>query len=166
MQLIVGKANIENYENTQRGLTNDSMDASSVLFTWKNSQGVVEPAIIVFEASDFEGGGGGMVEGMVEHGNEYHNPDFAEEGSGGLVDKGGVATTDGNGEATVSFNTAYGDTNYFIQLTSAESSDAIICVVKSGSKTVNGFTINSKDDRGGDKPNVAVYWCTGPYSNP
>ena len=85
---------------------------------------------------------------------------------GGLVDKGGIESTDGSGLAVVAFNTPYPSTNYFIQLTGAENSDAIICVVVTGSKTVDGFTINSKEDKGANEPNVDVYWCTGLYSNP
>ena len=59
-------------------------------------------------------------------------------GGGGLVDKAGTVTSDGSGEATVSFNTSYGSTDYFIQLTAGESPDATICNVKTGTKTVSG----------------------------
>jgi hypothetical protein len=58
MRLVVGKANIENYENAERGLTVDSMDCAQPMFMWKDSQGVVQPAIIVWDADDFTGGGG------------------------------------------------------------------------------------------------------------
>ena len=87
-------------------------------------------------------------------------------GGGGLVDKAGVVTTDGSGEAVVTFNTDYGDLNYFIQLTGAEDSDAINPTMKTGSKTVSGFTIHAFEDKGLSEPNVDVYWSTGPYSNP
>lgn len=84
----------------------------------------------------------------------------------GQVDKAGVETTDGNGEAVVTFNTPYADTEYFIQLTAGSSADAIICFMKSGTKTVNGFTLRSYDDGGKKEVGVPVYWCTGRYHNP
>lgn len=87
-------------------------------------------------------------------------------GGGGLVNKSGIETTDGNGEAVVTFNTPYANTDYFIQLTAGASADAIICYMKTGTKTVNGFTLMSFDDGGKKEPGVPVYWCTGPYSNP
>lgn len=87
-------------------------------------------------------------------------------GGGGLVDKGGLITTDGNGEGAVTFNTSYGDTSYFIQLTPIYPGDGCFCMMKNGTKTVSGFTIMSFDDAGRDEPNVEVYWCTGSYSNP
>lgn len=87
-------------------------------------------------------------------------------GGGGLVDKAGMVTSDGSAEAIVTFNTPYSDLNYFIQLTAGESTDAIICNMKSGTKAVSGFTIITMDDGGKAEPNVDVYWCTGLYSNP
>ena len=87
-------------------------------------------------------------------------------GGGGLVDKGGMVTTDGSGLADVSFNTNYISTDYFILLTSGVNSDAITCLVVSGSKAVNGFSVNTKEDKGLDEPSVDVYWATGAYSNP
>ncbi len=87
-------------------------------------------------------------------------------GGGGLVDKAGLVTSDGSAEAIVTFNTPYSDLNYFIQLTAGESEDAVICNMKSGTKTVSGFTIKTLDDGGKVEANVDVYWATGPYSNP
>lgn len=87
-------------------------------------------------------------------------------GGGGLVDKAGMVTTDGSGEAAVTFNTNYGSTDYFIQLTAGESTDAIICNMKTGTKNVSGFTLTTLDDGGKTETNIDVYWCTGPYSNP
>lgn len=87
-------------------------------------------------------------------------------GGGGLVDKADMVTSDGNAEAIVTFNTPYGSLDYFIQLTAGESADAVICNMKSGTKTVSGFTIITLDDGGKVEANVDVYWCTGPYSNP
>lgn len=84
----------------------------------------------------------------------------------GLVDKAGVETTDGSGEAVVAFNTPHPDTDYFIQLTAGASPDAVICFVKSGTKTVGGFTLVSFDDSGKKEVGVPVYWCTGRYDNP
>ena len=87
-------------------------------------------------------------------------------GSGGLIDKSGVETTDANGEATVTFNTNYSNTNYVIQLTAAETSDSITAAMKTGTKTVSGFTICTFEDKGQSIGNVSVFWSTGPYSNP
>lgn len=87
-------------------------------------------------------------------------------GGGGLVNKSGMVTSDGSAEAIVVFNTPYSNLNYFIQLTAGESEDAVICNMKSGTKTVSGFTIITLDDGGKVEANVDVYWCTGPYSNP
>ena len=87
-------------------------------------------------------------------------------GGGGLVNKAGIVTTDENAEAMVTFNTAYANIDYFIQLTSGFSSDAVICFMKTGTKTVDGFTLISLDDGGKKETGVPVYWCTGPYSNP
>ena len=99
-------------------------------------------------------------------GSETSLHSHAGGGGGGLVDKGGTVTTDGSGEASVSFNTSYSDTNYFILLTSGENSDAYMPLVIAGTKAVDGFSINTKEDKGGNEPNVDVYWATGPYSNP
>ncbi len=87
-------------------------------------------------------------------------------GGGGLVNKSGIETTDGNAEAVVTFNTPYANTNYFIQLTAGASGDAVICYMKTGTKTVDGFTLISFDDGGKKETGVPVYWATGPYSNP
>ena len=87
-------------------------------------------------------------------------------GGGGLVDKGGMVATDGSGLADVTFNTSYGSTDYFIQLTAGENSDAITCLVVTGSKAVDGFSVNTKEDKGLDEANIDVYWATGAYSNP
>lgn len=113
---------------------------------------------------------------MVRQAEEVAHTELTDEGptilhshaggGGGLVDKGDMVTSDGNAEAIVTFNTPYGNTNYFIQLTAGESEDAVICNMKSGTKTVSGFTIITLDDGGKKEVNVDVYWCTGPYSNP
>jgi len=87
-------------------------------------------------------------------------------GGGGLVDKAGTVTTDSGGEAPVSFNTSYGSTDYFILLTAATDLDGVIAMVKSGTKTVSGFTVVTLDDSGKAEPSVPVYWATGLYSNP
>ena len=57
MRLVIGKANIEHYENEECGAANGSMDVGSVTFMWKDTDGVAKPAFIVYEASDFTGGG-------------------------------------------------------------------------------------------------------------
>jgi len=86
-------------------------------------------------------------------------------GGGGLVDKAGVVTTSG-GEADVSFNTNYVSTDYFILLTPIYPGDGAIAMVKTGTKTVSGFTLNILDDSGKTENTVTVFWATGGYSNP
>jgi len=85
-------------------------------------------------------------------------------GSGGLIDKSGVETTDGNGEAIVTFNTNYPNTNYAILLGGIHN-DGLLIYVKSGTKTISGFTLISENDKG-QKVSVTVFWATCPYSNP
>ena len=87
-------------------------------------------------------------------------------GGGGLVDKGGTVTTGAQGTASVSFNTNYSDTNYFIGFSVIDPGDATFTMVQSGSKAVDGFDIKTWDDGGKAEPNVTVLWFTGPYSNP
>lgn len=85
-------------------------------------------------------------------------------GGGGLVDKGNTATTNSSGVATITFNTPYANTNYFIQVTAIGSS--VFPSINSGSKTVSGFTVTVYNDRGQTQSGIPVEWCTGPYSNP
>lgn len=85
-------------------------------------------------------------------------------GGGGLVDKGGEVTTGGNGEASVSFNSNYSNTSYFVSLTPVGSSLSA-CIV-SGSKAVGGFTLVVCNDRGQTQSGIVVTWSTGPYNNP
>jgi len=87
-------------------------------------------------------------------------------GGGGLVDKSGNVTSDGSGEATVSFNTPYGHTNYFINLTCVSNPDTVVAMVATGTKASGGFTVVTDDDGGKAESGVSVDWCTGPYSNP
>ena len=87
-------------------------------------------------------------------------------GGGGLIDKSGIVNTGGGNEVAVTFNTPYSDTNYFIVLTAGQSNDAIIVNMKTGTKTVSGFTVITMDDGGKAENGVDVYWATGPYSNP
>lgn len=108
----------------------------------------------------------------VAHGSDYllFAPLWIKEmsvaPSGGLVNKSGIVNTGGSSEATVSFNTNYPDTDYFIMLTAGGDPDATIVNVKTGFKSISGFTVVSMDDSGRAEPNVDVYWATGPYSNP
>jgi hypothetical protein len=73
LKLIVGTDSIETYECACANKENSTMNSCSINFLWKDSEGAVQPAIVEFEASDFEEGGGGM----IQHANEYHTPDFS-----------------------------------------------------------------------------------------
>lgn len=87
-------------------------------------------------------------------------------GGGGLVDKGGTVTTNAQGVATISFNTPYGSTDYFINLIAIDPGDATFAMVQSGTKAIDGFDIKTWDDGGKTEANVEVLWNTGLYSNP
>ena len=87
-------------------------------------------------------------------------------GGGGLVDKSGQVTSDGDGEATVTFNTPYGHTNYFVQLTCVSNPDSVFAAVATGTKASDGFVVVVDDDGGKPESGVLVDWCTGAYSNP
>lgn len=124
-------------------------------------------AVVVFpmDVADIPQGSDYMVdlEAEIVYPTTFPSPNSENRG---LVNKGGAETTDGSGEAVVTYVTPYPDTDYFIQLTAGASPDAVICFVKSGTKTVDGFTLVSFDDGGKKEVGVPVYWCTGPYSNP
>jgi len=87
-------------------------------------------------------------------------------GGGGLVDKAGTVTTNAQGVASVVFNTAYGDTNYFIGFGVLDPGDATLVMVQNGTKAVGGFDVKTWDDGGKTEPNVTIFWFTGPYNNP
>jgi len=84
-------------------------------------------------------------------------------GSGPTV-KSGEATTDGNGDATVTFNTAFPDTNYAITITALYPTDVATCMFQN--KVAGGFDIKTMNDQGNDEPTVTVTWIATPYSNP
>jgi hypothetical protein len=85
-------------------------------------------------------------------------------GGGGVVYKAGTVTTDGNGEATVTFNTAMPSTDYAICLAPMSGADTVAAMYNS--KSVNGFGIKTEDDSGKKEPNLDVDWIIIAYSNP
>jgi hypothetical protein len=85
-------------------------------------------------------------------------------GGSGPTIKAGTITTDGGGAATVSFNTAFPDTNYAILLTPQNPSDAVMASYNS--KAVGGFGVETHEDKGQSKGSVVVDWIATPYSNP
>ena len=87
----------------------------------------------------------------------------AGNGSGTTV-KSGTATTDGSGDATVTFSTAFPDTNYSIMLTALDPGDTCTCMYSS--KTASGFSIRTEDDRGSDEGNVTVDWIAIAHYDP
>jgi len=85
-------------------------------------------------------------------------------GGSGPVIKSGTITTDGSGNGTVSFTTAFADINYAISLTpDAIGVDAVIVIY--GTKTVGGFSVMTYDDGGKVETNVTVDWITIEYTN-
>lgn len=87
-------------------------------------------------------------------------------GGGGLVDKGGTVTTNVQGVATVTFNTPYGSTDYFVGFGVIDPGDATLVMVQSGTKAIDGFDLKTWDDGGKIEGDVEVTWFTGLYSNP
>lgn len=83
---------------------------------------------------------------------------------GGLAMKAGQETTDGSGDATVSFNSNFSDTNYAIQLTAQDTGDTMICMWNN--KAVGGFDIHTENDQGNDEANVVVDWFCIEFNNP
>lgn len=108
----------------------------------------------------------GVAHSELADGSETSLHSHGGGGGSDLINKSGIVTTDANGEAVVSFNSNYGDLNYFIILTAGASTDTVICYMKTGTKAVSGFTLMSFDDGGKKEIDVPVYWVTGLYSNP
>jgi hypothetical protein len=77
-------------------------------------------------------------------------------GGGSQVIKCGTATTDGNGNATVTFGTAFSDTSYSIVLTCAVGADTNITMYSN--KATTGFGIKTENDQGQSEGNVSVDW--------
>jgi len=73
--------------------------------------------------------------------------------------------TDGNGDAVVTFNTDFPDTNYAIVLAADQPATDTITAQWS-SKAVGGFSIKTTDDGGKDEPNIDVGWVAIGYNNP
>lgn len=87
-------------------------------------------------------------------------------GNGGssIVIKSGTITTDGSGNGTVTFTTAFADTNYAISLTAdAIGVDAVIAIY--GSKAVDSFSVQTLDDGGKSEANVTIDWIAIEYTN-
>jgi hypothetical protein len=85
-------------------------------------------------------------------------------GGGGLTAKAGQVTTDGNGVATVTFTTAFPNTNYAILLTPQNPSDAVMASYDS--KATTGFGVTKHEDKGQIKGSVTVDWMAIEYNNP
>jgi hypothetical protein len=75
---------------------------------------------------------------------------------GGATIKCGTTTTNGNGDATVTFGVAFGDTNYFISLTCQDSGDTNIAMYSS--KATTGFDVRTENDQGNAEGSVPVDW--------
>lgn len=85
-------------------------------------------------------------------------------GGGGAEIKAGTVTTDGSGNATVTFATAFPDANYAIGLAGEGSSDDVIMTW--GGKTASGFSVHAGDDTGKNESGVQVLWIATPFANP
>lgn len=107
---------------------------------------------------------------QVGHAGEYLTTDGSISSwsavSGSSVDyKAGTITTDGGGLATVTFNTAFDNTDYAILLTS-DNIGTDTTTVMYGNKATSGFDISTKDDRGKIKPDITVDWLAIACNDP
>jgi hypothetical protein len=84
-------------------------------------------------------------------------------GSGPTV-KSGTVTTNPAGNGTVTFNTAFPDTNYSISLTPQDPGDSTMCMYNS--KTASGFNLTTEDDGGKSEGSVTVDWIAIAHYNP
>ena len=85
---------------------------------------------------------------------------------GGTTYKAGTVTTDASGLQTITFNTAFADTNYSIQIScDSISVDSGIMAVW-GNKATTGFDIKTLDDGGKAEPSVIVNWLAIAYNDP
>ena len=87
----------------------------------------------------------------------------APPGSGPTV-KTGTTTTDNQGDATVTFNTAFPDTNYSIAMSSLYPNDVGVCMWQN--KAAGGFDIKTQNDQGNNEPNVTVDWTATAHYDP
>ena len=78
--------------------------------------------------------------------------------------KSGTVTTDGDGLASVTFATAFPDTNYSVVLTAQDPGDTTICMFYN--KGTGGFDLKTEDDGGKAAPNVVVNWVAITYNDP
>lgn len=85
-------------------------------------------------------------------------------GGSGPVIKAGTVTTNVDGVAIVTFNTAFPNTNYAILLTPLNPADGIMAMYDS--KSVGGFGVETREDKGATKADITVDWIAIPYSNP
>ena len=53
MKLIIGKKNIENYELHILTTKPDTLNGSNTYITWRAKDGIIYPALIIYEKSDF-----------------------------------------------------------------------------------------------------------------
>lgn len=79
----------------------------------------------------------------------------SHSGGGSEIIKAGSATTNSGGTTSVTFGTAFSDTNYYIALT-CQKSDAVMASY--ASKATTGFTINTYEDKGQAQGSVPVDW--------
>ena len=77
-------------------------------------------------------------------------------GGGGAIIKAGSAITNGSGAATVTFGTAFSDTNYFISLTVANPGEAAMGMYSN--KATTGFDILVKNDKNQTVGSATVDW--------
>ena len=77
-------------------------------------------------------------------------------GGGSVNIKCGVETTDGSGNGTVTFGSAFADTNYSISLTGIDTGNTVIAMYSS--KATTGFSIRTEDDKGLPEGDATVDW--------
>lgn len=85
-------------------------------------------------------------------------------GGGGPTVKSGTATSDGSGQGSVSFSTAFSDTNYAVSMIALGTADSVFCTCEN--KTASGFDFYTFNDRGQSVSSVTVEWIAVAYYDP
>ena len=88
----------------------------------------------------------------------------SHSGGGGVEYKAGTITTNSGGTGSVTFTTAFANTNYAISLTPQDPSDAVFATYSS--KSTTGFGVTTYEDKGQTTGSVTVNWLAIVYNNP
>ena len=88
----------------------------------------------------------------------------SHSGGSGVDYKAGTTTTNSSGIGSVTFTTAFADTNYAILMTSLTPSDVAVAMYYN--KATTGFGVETREDKGGIIGDITVDWLAIGYSDP